>query len=207
VGLLIMLLFVHPHAQFSPNIRCLLKRAFSANLPILTLVSLNLFSKIAFNGFTALEQVAVFAGETRNAARSILRSAWIAAPIIALMYILMTGSILTYTPADRVDLVNPIAQVIAAAFGAPGATDGHRLGRGARPRSDPRAYFGAHRASRRLHCGDQPPADGRGLGSSAPSMVHPFAPTLPHADTLLGGNRVCRGLIQPFSHLLARARR
>jgi len=93
-------------------------------LPIVTLASLNLFSKIAFNGFTALEQVAVFAGETRNAARSILRSAWIAAPIIALMYILMTGSILTYTSADQVDLVNPIAQVIAAAFGGAAETVG-----------------------------------------------------------------------------------
>jgi amino acid transporter len=120
-GLLIVLLFVHPHANpdrafVAPQPR------FSANLPLLTLASLNLFSKIAFNGFTALEQVAVFAGETRNAARSILRSAWIAAPIIALIYILMTGSILTYVPADHVDLVNPIAQAIAAAFGDAGAT-------------------------------------------------------------------------------------
>jgi amino acid transporter len=122
-GLLIVLLFVHPHTHpdhpfVAPQPR------FSLNLPILTLASLNLFSKIAFNGFTALEQVAVFAGETRNAARSILRSAWIAAPIIALMYILMTGSILTYVPADQVDLVNPIAQVIAAAFGGEGGSTG-----------------------------------------------------------------------------------
>jgi amino acid transporter len=86
--------------------------------PVVTLVSLNLFSKIAFNGFTALEQVAVFAGETRDPARSILRSAWIAAPIIAVLYILMTGSVLTYTRADQIDLVNPVAQVISAAFGA-----------------------------------------------------------------------------------------
>jgi amino acid transporter len=122
-GLLIVLLFFHPHADLTHPFVAPQQR-FSANLPILTLVSLNLFSKIAFNGFTALEQVAVFAGETRNAARSILRSAWIAAPLIALMYILMTGSILTYTPADHVDLVNPIAQVIAAAFGGAGAAGG-----------------------------------------------------------------------------------
>jgi amino acid transporter len=98
-------------------------------------VSLNLFSKIAFNGFTALEQVAVFAGETRDAARSILRSAWIAAPLIAAIYILMTGSILSYVPAAQVDLVNPIAQVIAVAFGsdasAAGPDWGQLLGRGA----------------------------------------------------------------------------
>jgi len=116
VGLLITLLFVHPHAP--PDRPFVAPQApFSMNFPILTLASINLFSKIAFNGFTALEQVAVFAGETKNAARSILRSAWIAAPIIAVMYILMTGSILTYVPADQVDLVNPISQVIAAAFG------------------------------------------------------------------------------------------
>src|ERR1700722_3927662 len=36
----------------------------------------------------------------------------------------MTGSILTYVPADQVDLVNPIAQVIAAAFGGAGASAG-----------------------------------------------------------------------------------
>lgn len=122
-GLLIILVFVHPHTNsLRPFVAP--QPPFSVKLPILSLVSLNLFSKIAFNGFTALEQVAVFAGETRNAARSILRSAWIAAPMIALMYILMTGSILTYTLADHVDLVNPIAQVIAAAFGATGATGG-----------------------------------------------------------------------------------
>jgi len=126
-GLLIVLLFAHPraglvHAQVSPQ------RPLSLQFPLVTLLSLNLFSKIAFNGFTALEQVAVFAGETRDAARSILRSAWIAAPVIALIYILMTGSLLTYTRADQVDLVNPIAQVIATAFGAGNSTVGVNWG-------------------------------------------------------------------------------
>ncbi len=114
--LLIALLFFHPHANaIHPHVSP--QRPFSLELPVLTLVSLNLFSKIAFNGFTALEQVAVFAGETRHAANAILRSAWMAAPIIALIYILMTGSVLTYVRAEDVDLVNPIAQVIATAFG------------------------------------------------------------------------------------------
>jgi amino acid transporter len=134
VALLVVLLVVHPHAvPGHPHVAP--QRPFSLAFPVLTLVSLNLFSKIAFNGFTALEQVAVFAGETRDAARSILRSAWIAAPIIAAIYILMTGSILTYTPAAQVDLVNPIAQTIALAFGSgsspAGADWGQLLGRGA----------------------------------------------------------------------------
>jgi len=134
VTLLVLLLVIHPHAAAGhPHVAP--QRPFSMALPVLTLVSLNLFSKIAFNGFTALEQVAVFAGETRDAARSILRSAWIAAPIIAAIYILMTGSILTYTPAAQVDLVNPIAQAIALAFGADSSSAGpdwgKLLGRGA----------------------------------------------------------------------------
>ena len=121
--LLVGLLLAHPHASLDrPNVSP--QPPFSFQFPVLTLLSLNLFSKIAFNGYTALEQVAVFAGETRNPARSILRSAWIAAPIIALIYILMTASILTYTRADQVDLVNPIAQVIARAFAAGESTGG-----------------------------------------------------------------------------------
>jgi amino acid transporter len=134
VALLGVLLIVHPHAAPGhPHVAP--QRPFSTAFPVLTLVSLNLFSKIAFNGFTALEQVAVFAGETRDAARSILRSAWIAAPLIAAIYVLMTGSILTYVPATQVDLVNPIAQVIAVAFGSgsssAGPDWGQLLGRGA----------------------------------------------------------------------------
>jgi amino acid transporter len=114
-ALLLMLLFLHPHSSpvhphMSPQ------APFSLGFPILTLISLNLFSKIGFNGLTGLEQVAVFAGETRNAARSILRSAWIAAPGIALIYIVMTGCMLTYTAADRIDLTGPVPQVLAAAF-------------------------------------------------------------------------------------------
>ncbi len=125
-ALLIGLLVVHPHASAAhPHVSP--GPVFSLKAPLFTLVSLNLFSKIAFNGFTALEQVAVFAGETRNAARSILRSAWIAAPIIALLYILMTGSLLTYNRPDQVDLVNPIAQVISTAFTGDAAGPGSGL--------------------------------------------------------------------------------
>jgi amino acid transporter len=134
-ALLIALLFFHPtatpaHPHISPQ------PAFSLAFPAVTLVSLNLFSKLTFNGLTGLEQVAVFAGETRHAERTILRSAWIAAPLIALIYILMTGSMLTYTSAGKIDLVGPIPQVLAAGFGSGGAARagvdfGALLGRGA----------------------------------------------------------------------------
>jgi amino acid transporter len=103
-------------------------------MPVVTLMTFNLFTKMAMNALSGLEQVAVFAGETRNAGRTILRSAWIAAPIIAVIYILMTGSMLAYTPADKVDLTGPIPQLLAAAFGsqtsASGVNWGLLLGRG-----------------------------------------------------------------------------
>jgi amino acid transporter len=95
---------------------------FSLAMPALTLFSVNLFTKIAFNALSGLEQVAVFAGETRNAGRAIMRSAWIAAPIIAVIYILMTGSMLAYIPAAKVDLTGPIPQILAAAFGGGAST-------------------------------------------------------------------------------------
>lgn len=117
VTLLLMgLLFVHPHASTThPHVNP--QAPFSLAMPVLTLMSMNLFSKIAFNALTGLEQVAVFAGETRDAGRTILRSAWIAAPVIAVIYIMMTGSMLAYVPAAQVDLTGPIPQLLAAAFG------------------------------------------------------------------------------------------
>ena len=111
---LAVLLFFHPTATAArPHVS---PPAFSFAFPALTAMSLNLFSKLTFNGLTGLEQVAVFAGETRNPAQTILRSAWIAAPGIALIYVLMTASMLTYTAANKIDLTGPIPQVLAAAF-------------------------------------------------------------------------------------------
>lgn len=123
IALLIVLIFVHPHSSSLRPHRSP-QAPFSLAFPTLTLLSVNLFSKLAFNGLTGLEQVAVFAGETRNAARAILRSAWIAAPAIALMYILMSGAMLVYTPAADIDLTAPMAQAFAVAFGTSAAA-GH----------------------------------------------------------------------------------
>jgi amino acid transporter len=134
--LLVALLFVHPHASAAhPHHSPQRPFSLALGLPMLTLLSFNLFSKMALNGLTGLEQIAVFAGEIRNAATAIWKSAWLAAPIIALIFILGTGSILTYIPADKVDLTGPVPQVLAAAFGGansgPGMNWGLMLGRGA----------------------------------------------------------------------------
>jgi amino acid transporter len=134
--LLVALLFVHPHATAAhPHHSPQSPFSLAIGLPMLTLHSLNLFSKMALNGLTGLEQIAVFAGEIRDAATAIWKSAWLAAPIIALIFILGTGSILTYIPADKVDLTGPVPQVLAAAFGGAPAGNGINwglvLGRGA----------------------------------------------------------------------------
>ena len=124
--LMMSLLFIHPHTSAAhPHVNP--QAPFSLAIPALTMFSVNIFSKIAFNALSGLEQVAVFAGETRDAGRTIMRSAWIAAPIIAVIYMLMTGSILAYTPAAKVDLTGPVPQLLAVAFGG-GAKGGMDLG-------------------------------------------------------------------------------
>jgi amino acid transporter len=125
--LMMGLLFIHPHASAAhPHVNP--QAPFSLAIPALTLFSINIFSKIAFNALSGLEQVAVFAGETRDAGRTIMRSAWIAAPIIAVIYVLMTGSVLAYTPVAKVDLTGPVPQLLAAAFSGGAATGGTDLG-------------------------------------------------------------------------------
>ena len=121
--LLMGLLFIHPHTSAAHPHRNP-QSPFSFTMPALTLFSVNLFSKIAFNALSGLEQVAVFAGETRNPGRAIMRSAWIAAPLCGLIYVLMTGAMLAYTPAAQVDLTGPIPQILAAAFGGGSAGAG-----------------------------------------------------------------------------------
>jgi amino acid transporter len=111
-----ILLFWHPAATLThPHVNP--QAPFALGLPVWSLLTLNLYIKVAFNAYSGLEQVAVFAGETRNAARAIVLSAWIAAPASVVIYVLMTGSMLTYTPAGKIDLAGAIPQTLAAAFG------------------------------------------------------------------------------------------
>src|SRR5205807_2035120 len=66
----------------------------------------------ALSGF---DGVAVFAGEysTPNAARSICQSVFLAAPLIATMFIVGTACVLIFTPPADIDLVSPMAQIIS----------------------------------------------------------------------------------------------
>jgi amino acid transporter len=89
--------------------------------PAFTLYSVNIFGKLAVGGLSGFEYVAVLAGETRNAQRNVARSVIIAAPIIALMFILGTSAVQALTPPDQVDLVGPIPQAFRNGLGASGA--------------------------------------------------------------------------------------
>ncbi len=110
---LVALLFIRPHRQIPPQ------PPFAWSMPPLTILSLNLLTKMSFTGLNGGEQIAVFAGEMRNPARIIGRSIWIAAPIIAALYIFSTGSLLSYVPAAEIDLAAPVSQLLHAALGVP----------------------------------------------------------------------------------------
>ena len=112
----IALLFIRQHGQVPPQ------APFTWAMPPLTLLSLNLLTKISFTGLNGGEQIAVFAGEMRNPAHSIGQSIWLAAPVISLLYILSTGSLLSYVPADKVDLAAPVSQLLGVALGVSNST-------------------------------------------------------------------------------------
>ncbi|PYJ72662.1 MAG: amino acid permease [Verrucomicrobia bacterium] len=72
----------------------------------------NIFSKLAVGALSGFEYVAILAGETRAPARDIGRSVVIAAPIIALMFILGTGSVLAFIGNQPIDLIGPVPQTL-----------------------------------------------------------------------------------------------
>jgi amino acid transporter len=85
-------------------------------MPTMSLFSLNIFGKMALGAFSGFEYVAILAGECRNPARSIGTAVITAVPIIALMFILGTDSVLAIVPQDRIDLVSPIPQTLSMGF-------------------------------------------------------------------------------------------
>ena len=112
LGVLVALPYFHlqhsgtPHYQALPLVR-----------PALTLFTFSVFSKMTFGALTGFELIAIFAGESRNAARNLARSILFTAPVIALMYILGTSSILAYVSPDAIDVIGPIPQALSVALG------------------------------------------------------------------------------------------
>jgi amino acid transporter len=84
--------------------------------PVISIMSLNLLGKMGFGAFGGFEYVAIHAGECRNPVRTISQSVCIAAPLIAVMFILGTSSVLALIPIEQIDLIAPIPQVLTAGF-------------------------------------------------------------------------------------------
>jgi amino acid transporter len=91
-------------------------RPFLIQFPTFTEYNINVASKLALGALTGFEYVAILAGETRSPARNIGRSVVIASPIIALMFILGTSSVLAFVPRDQIDLIGPIPQTLSIGF-------------------------------------------------------------------------------------------
>ena len=90
-------------------------------MPVLSLMTLNLLGKMGFGALGGFEYVAIHAGEARDAGRSIGRSVAIAAPIIVILFILGTSSVLMIIPQDQIDLIAPIPQILSVGFGSLGS--------------------------------------------------------------------------------------
>ena len=72
----------------------------------------NIFSKLSVGALSGFEYVAILAGETRSPARDIGRSVLIASPVIALMFILGTSSVLAFIGNNPIDLIGPVPQTL-----------------------------------------------------------------------------------------------
>jgi amino acid transporter len=79
-------------------------------------MTLNLLGKMGFGALGGFEYVAIHAGECRNPVRAISRSVALAAPVIAMMFILGTSSVLALIPQNQIDLIAPIPQVLSVGF-------------------------------------------------------------------------------------------
>jgi amino acid transporter len=85
------------------------------SVPAVSLLNLNLLGKMGFGAFCGFDGAAVFSGELRDpqVARTIRRSVWLAAPMIALIYILGTACVLTFTSPGDIDMISPPMQALS----------------------------------------------------------------------------------------------
>lgn len=95
-------------------------RPITFEMPVVSLMTLNLLGKMGFGALGGFEYVAIHAGEARDPVRTIGRSVAIAAPMIAAMFILGTSSVLMLVPQDQIDLIAPVPQVLSIGFGSLG---------------------------------------------------------------------------------------
>jgi len=93
---------------------------FTVALPPADMRTMALFGQMLFGALCGLEYVAILAGESRQPARAIGRSVWIASPVICAMFILGTGSVVALVPQGKIDFIAPIPQTMRMALGNAG---------------------------------------------------------------------------------------
>jgi len=82
--------------------------------------SLAIFGQMTVGALSGFEYVAILAGECRAAARSIGQSVMISAPVICVMFILGTSSVLAFVGGQPINVIGPIPQTMRAALGTTG---------------------------------------------------------------------------------------
>jgi amino acid transporter len=107
IGLPFVSLFKGTLSEYHPLTVTLL----GISTPALLLANLSILGKIAFGAFSGFDEVPILAGECRNPTRTIGRSVLIAAPVVAVLYVFSTSSILALVPKNEdVDLIGTIQQ-------------------------------------------------------------------------------------------------
>jgi amino acid transporter len=94
--------------------------SFSLSLPGFSILTLSVFAKMAMGALSGFDSSAIFSEECRKPENDVARSVLIAAPLIALMYILGTSAVLAYIPPAKVDVSAALPQVMQAGLGATG---------------------------------------------------------------------------------------
>jgi amino acid transporter len=97
----------HMHIHYEP---------LPLQLPQLNMISLALFGQMLFGALCGLEYIAILAGESKDAARSIGQSVVFASPTICAMFIAGTSSVLAFS-RGHIDFIAPIPQTFRYALG------------------------------------------------------------------------------------------
>ena len=113
--LVLAILVVMPFVHASPG-TSVARNPLQLVFPPLSLFTLSVFSKMTFGALCGFEYVAIFAGECRDPERNLPRSILLTAPLIAALYILGTGAILAFVPANAVDVTAAIPQALSRSF-------------------------------------------------------------------------------------------
>ena len=90
-------------------------------MPKLDWFSVAIFGQITVGGLSGFEYIAILAGESRRAEKTIGQSVLLSAPVISAMFILGTSVVLAFIGNQPINVIGPIPQTFRIAFGDTGA--------------------------------------------------------------------------------------